>query len=228
MSTTRISDDVWQRQDPAAAQLPQRAFHRLVRTATAVLIVVISLPVALHAGVFQPQVRATYLGWGGTFVYPDGDQTTAMFGKKVSADVTGSTTIVNDGWSTVRVLGVTITGAGFRFDHATVGDTHTVGDTVHPGGVTLTPEAPVTLPPGESLAITLFFTITDCHAVPAAPQFATIHIDSWRGNQTVRVALPTVRHLRGGWRVTSPADPQGVSSVRYLADAVCGIAMEPS
>lgn len=222
MSSTQISDDLWQRQDPAAARLPRRTRHWLWLSAIAVLIVVIALPAASHAGAFKPQIRATDRGWNGMFISATGTSDPAMSGGTVSADVSGTTAIVNAGSLTVRILDITVSGTGFRFDHATVGDTHIDGDTVHPGGRLLAPVAPVTLAPGATLDITLFLTITDCHAVPAAQQFATIHIDSWRGNQTVRAALPTVRHLQGGWAVTSPADPQGISSLRYLADAVCG------
>jgi hypothetical protein len=226
MSSTQISDELWQHQDPAAARLSRRARHWLWLSALAALIVVLALPAALHAGAFEPQVRATDRGWNGMFIDSSGGTESATFGGAISADVSGTTTIVNAGSLTVRVLSITIAGDGFRFDHATVGDTYVDGDTVHPGGRRLTPAAPAILTAGAALDITLFLTITDCHAVPAAQQFATIRIDSWRGIQTVRVALPTVRHIQGGWEVTTPADPQGISSLHYLADAVCGIGME--
>ena len=70
-------------------------------------------------------------------------------------------------------------------------------------------------------------SIASAEPVSAAQQFATIRIDSWRGHQSKRVALPTVRHFGGGWALNSPTDPQAISSVRYLADAVCGIGMDP-
>jgi len=225
MSSTQISDELWQRQDPAAARLPRWARRWL--SALAALLVVFALPVAMHAGAFEPQVRATDRGWNGMFIESAGGTDSAIFGGAIATDVSGTTAIVNAGSSTVRVLSITVAGDGFRFDHATVGNTTVDGETVRPGGQLLTPAAPATLTAGAALDVTLFLTITDCHAVPAVQQFATIRIDSWRGIQTVRVALPTVRHLQGGWEVTTPDDPQGISSLHYLADAVCGIGMDP-
>jgi len=220
MSSTQISDDLWQHQDPTAARLSRRARRWLWLSALAALIVVFALPAAMHAGAFEPQVRATDDGWNGAFISPAGVSDFATSGGKVSSYVLGTLTIRNTGSSTVRVLDITVAGNGFRFDHAAVGASGS--------GLTLSAGSfPRTVTPRGTADFTLYFHITDCHAVSADPQLATIRVDSWRGIQTARVALPTVRHLQGGWTVTSPADPQGISSVRYLADAVCGIGMDP-
>jgi hypothetical protein len=184
--------------------------------------VLVALPTLDRYGAFRPQVKGVYLGWGGQFFDENGPRLALMLGGPIPNNVSDSVTIVNKGWSTLRILEVAVAGSGFTFDHATVGDADVEGDTVHPGGRTLTSQSPVTLAPGDTLAIRLYLTITNCKAVAPAGQRASIRISSWRGTQTVSVPLSTVRHNENaGWTVTTPNDPHGISSVRYLADGVC-------
>jgi hypothetical protein len=219
VSSTQISDDLWQRQDIAAPRLSRRTHYWLWSSALAVLIVVLVLPMALRAGAFGPQLRSTNDGWIGRFIDSASRSDFAMSGAAVSSYVSGTFEIVNGGTAPVRVIDITVHGDGFRFDHASAG-------VIAHAGVPLGARATsVRVAPHRLANFTLYFHITDCHAVSGGQQFATVRLDSWRGIQTARVALPTIRHDQGGWAITSPADPQGVSSVRYLADAVCGIGM---
>jgi hypothetical protein len=221
MSTTYVSDEVWADQDPAAAGLPRRTVALIGVAALVLLAVVIAVPVLIREGAFAPQLAAADRGWNGEFVGPDGAAQPAISGGIVTSAATSTVSVHNNGWPTERILAVTVTGPGFRFDHATFGDTHTDGDLVHPGGYTVSAAHIVTLGGGEDVDLTLFVRITDCRAVPAGPLFATLRVDSWRGVRSVRVVLPTVRHFDGGWAVTGPTDPAGVNPIRYLADAVC-------
>lgn len=225
MTLIEIDDDLWRAQDPSAARLRPRHRRWLWCAVLGALLLAVAPPMLARAGAFRPQLRSAEVGWDGDFVEPDGRREPALTGNSPSSDVTGTVGITNTGWVTLRILGVSVAGPGFRLDHAAARPVESDGDDSSapgwPGGT----GSLAVLAPGRTALVTLSFHITDCHAVAPAPRDMTVRVESWRGVQAVTVALPTLHHDRGGWFITDPGDPQGISSIRYLADASCGVDM---
>jgi hypothetical protein len=221
MTATQVSDEVWRKQDPSAARLRPWTLLRLFFLLLFIAAITAAAPIAVHTGVFQPQIHSTYGGWLGLVIEPDGTLANAVGPVPANPHVRGLLRIVNDGWTPARLVGISVTGPGFTFEHAAV----TTVDGRHEGRI-IGPNAHIALGPHDYIDMTLDFYIDDCHAVRAGTQYATVRVQDWRGTRAVSVPLPSIDHVGDGWAVTTIDDPHAVSSVRYLADAICGVDMQ--
>lgn len=223
--TVHLTDYVWQQVDPSAARLVPRT-RRRVGLAIVVMIAAIAAGASLrNSGVVVPRFEVDP-GWSGSFEYGDKSELLVnRYSQPVSNRVSQSFSIRNNSWSAVDIVGLDMDRPGIRVERVTVGLTHfNDKDGVwRTGGRLLTPEAPYTAAPTESVNLTIYYEITECRSVTAAVQPIPLRIARPFGVQTIDIELPPLRPETGGWMVSVPEDPDAVQWQRFLADHVCGI-----
>ena len=121
--------------------------------------------------------------------------------------------IRNDGWSSIRIVGVGQDEPGVRLIAASgISETHPEGARI----------LPFTLNPGESAAVTIAYQITDCTAVPVGKLPIQVRVDRWWGTQSVSVTHP--EYYEVGDKVSTIGPGSGsVEWQRAMADRACGM-----
>jgi hypothetical protein len=157
-ATDLLPDDVWHALDPDAGRLSRRARFRLGISAAGALAVLVAAIVCWQSGVVVPHLAAQLPGWGADPVR-----------RVVTVDVELS----NQGWQSVRVLGIGRSGPGMDLQSV---------DTVFP----------VDLPPSTGIQIELTYRVTDCAAVPQGSWPLPVHVQRSWGSMTTAVALPDI------------------------------------
>ena len=207
-----------------AGALPARTERRLRLTGLGIILIVILFGCLSYSGALVPRLTAQQHGWGGSLWVGD-----LRYHRGPAADpkkIHTSLTLVNDGWYTLEVVSIGGDLPGLRFTHVSQHDVQQGTDGLfRPGQYRLA--MPVHVPSGyPGTTVALHYEVTDCSAVPSAPQAIPVRIVRPWGEQTVNVQPPPLRPSLGGWSVTTRDDPYRIEWQRFLADDVCGTRWE--
>lgn len=178
----------------------------------------------VRSGAVTPRIEVDW-GWDAHWEYSDTSRQPLQHGVPVTTHVSQGLVIVNAGWYPVEIVGVDVDRPGMRVERVAVGSTHfdERRGFWRTGGADLTADRPYVLAPDERLAVTIYYDVTDCAAVPATSQRIPLRLTRWFGRQSVQLSLPPLRPYANGWSVSRHDDPKAVQWQRFLADHVCQI-----
>jgi hypothetical protein len=193
-----VSDEVWNRLDPRAGALSRPLRRRLSAAITTAAVVLGAGLVVDYSGVVRPHLDRSGVGMSGV----------AMLNPKVIAQEFG---VRNNGWTTVRVVGIGQSGPGLRLLAPTDPDLRGSGISGK--------QPPFDLHPGQTVEIAVAYLVTDCAAVTADPFPVAVRVDRPWGTQTIHI--PLSQSYDGPNGVAS--NPTMTEWQKDMADRSCGV-----